>query len=280
VLVLDPQGRVRDANHAAEALAGMPPALGTELAAWPRLGAPLAQWLQATPESPPPLLALGDPPRVFEVGVREIAPQGSLLGRLVQLRDVTEHHRLQLHLERRLHERDSQLRQVAALQQDLREQALRDPLTGLLNRRALAERFQQGLATPFALAIVDVDHFKLINDETGHAAGDRVLKALAQRLKAGLRRGDEVFRVGGEEFVVLLPGAELAGAMRRLDALRQQVAAQPLDGAPAAVTVSAGVAASGAQGQDLDTLFAAADAALYRAKTGGRNRVEAAVAGG
>lgn len=274
VLVLDAQGRVRDANRAAERLAGQAIVAGGPLADWPRIGAPLAAALAQTP--PPPLLRLEGPPQVYEISLRDVAAGGHVLGRLLQLRDVTGHHLAQARLAQTLDQRDAQLRQVAALQHELREQALRDPLTGLHNRRALQARFAQGVTAPFVLALVDVDHFKRINDSAGHAVGDRVLQALAQRLQAGLRRDDEVYRVGGEEFLVLLPGAGLAAALQRLEALRQQVAGEALVDPVGRVTISIGVAAATAAGATLDPLYAAADAALYRAKAEGRDRVRAA----
>lgn len=273
VLVLDAHGRVRDANRAADRLAGQPPSAGAALADWPRFGAPLAAALAHTP---PPLLQIEAPRQVFEVSLRDVAAGGHVLGRLVQLRDVTGHHLAQARLAQTLDERDAQLRQVAALQHELREQALRDPLTGLHNRRALQARFAQGVDAPCVLALIDVDHFKRINDSAGHAVGDRVLQALAHRLKGGLRRDDEVYRVGGEEFLVLLPGAGLAAALQRLEVLRARLGAEVLDDAVDRVTISIGVAAATAPGTPLDPLYAAADAALYRAKAEGRDRVCAA----
>ncbi|MBI5258773.1 MAG: diguanylate cyclase [Burkholderiales bacterium] len=273
VLVLDGHGRVMDANAAARRLAGANPPRTTALGDWPCFGAPLAALLAERPEGE---LHLAQPELVFEVRARDIGPEAHPIGRLVQLRDVTERHQVQVRLVQTLVERNKQLDQVASLQAELREQALRDPLTGLQNRRALAQRFEGETARPLALALLDVDHFKRINDNAGHAAGDAVLCALAQRLLAGLRRGDEVYRFGGEEFALLLPGADAAGAQRRLDRLREEVAATPLTEAWGAITFSAGVAEAGRHGDTLDALVGAADAAMYRAKEDGRNRVRVA----
>lgn len=280
VLVLDRQDRVMDANDAARELAGGAPARAVPLAHWPLVGSPLAAALSRGDGDADGIapLALGDPPRLYELRQRTIGEPGHPLGRLVQLRDVTERQRAQDGLERTLAERDAQLRHVAALQAELREQALRDPLTGLHNRRALVDDFAACLdaAAPLALAVLDVDHFKRINDRAGHAAGDRVLRALAHHLQGGLPARGRAYRTGGEEFVLLLPGLAQDAARQAVDALRAALADTALDGAPWPVGFSAGVAAAGRHGDTLDALLAAADAALYAAKDGGRGRVVAA----
>ncbi len=278
VLVLDPQGRVMDANAAAAALAGNAPQGARPLAEWPRFGAALAALLDS-PAAGRGALTLADPEAVFEVRLRDIGDGDRRVGRLVQLRDITERQRAQMRLMQTLAERNAQLSQVALLQAELREQALRDPLTGLHNRRALDERFSREAAAhaatgrPLALVLLDIDHFKRINDSAGHAAGDAVLRELAALMQQGLRSGDSVFRVGGEEFALLLPGASVEQAAQRLALLRQALAATALRSAPAAVTFSAGVAECGRHGDTLDALLRAADRALYEAKDGGRDRV-------
>lgn len=167
-----------------------------------------------------------------------------------------------------------------AAQADLRRMARTDPLTGTLNRLALDEQarrlFAQGGHAPgMAALMLDADHFKAINDRHGHAGGDRVLAALAQGIGARLRPGDIFGRVGGEEFVVLLPHTDLATALALAEDLRTHVAALPLylDGQAQAVTVSIGVAVSDPADADADALVRRADRALYEAKRAGRNRV-------
>jgi len=169
-------------------------------------------------------------------------------------------------------------------QAQLRHLARTDPLTGTLNRLALDEAatamFRQATARPPAVLMIDADHFKAINDRFGHDGGDRVLAALAQAITRALRHDDVLGRVGGEEFLVLLPDSGLDDAMALAERLRADVEAVRvmLDGAPLAVTVSIGVAAR----TDSDTTPAAlvrrADRALYAAKHAGRNRVAAAPA--
>lgn len=159
-----------------------------------------------------------------------------------------------------------------------RREAVLDPLTGLLNRTALAQRVgeleqqsRQGTREAWVGCLVaDVDNFKLINDEHGHGIGDAVLQGVAYRMRNALRAFDLIYRIGGEEFVVLLPGADLEKAAEIAERLRETVAAQPEGGVE--VTVSVGAAASCGE-FDFQRLYGEADAALYEAKRAGRNRV-------
>ena len=160
-----------------------------------------------------------------------------------------------------------------------------DELTGLPNRRALlalaaqADRSAAGAGLPLALLVVDIDHFKRVNDVHGHAAGDGVLRHVAQSLSAALREGDRLGRLGGEEFVAVLPGAGLAEATAVAERMRAAVAAAPAPVGPLTVacTVSVGVATAPAGGA-LEVLLGRADAALYQAKADGRDRVAVAAA--
>ena len=164
--------------------------------------------------------------------------------------------------------------------------ANRDPLTQLPNRRMLLDHAERELeraqrnGSPLSVLMLDIDHFKHINDSFGHAVGDLVLQRIAELMRTVLRKQDLPARFGGEEFVVLLPDTSPEGAAQLAEKLRQRIAAEPfspLEGCSHPVTVSIGCAAHilGAQfHQALDQ----ADTALYRAKTGGRNRVEMAFA--
>jgi diguanylate cyclase (GGDEF)-like protein len=159
-----------------------------------------------------------------------------------------------------------------------RAEAVIDPLTGLLNRKALAQRAeeleQQSQITrqPVGVILADIDHFKRINDSHGHAAGDGVLTDVAYNLRKALRAFDLFYRCGGEEFLVLLPGADLASTTELAEALRRAVADLPQGGHE--VTMSFGAAASEPDAPfEYATVFAAADARLYEAKHSGRNRV-------
>lgn len=180
---------------------------------------------------------------------------------------------------------ETRTRELSAAYAQMEALALRDGLTGLLNRRAMQDRAEAVLAaarrhrTPFALALVDVDHFKAVNDTHGHHQGDRILAHAARCLASGVRASDDVGRWGGEEFLALLPDADATEATMAAERLRARVEASPFPGAagPITVTVSVGVAAAapaGVEAVQIDDLIRAADAALYRAKAQGRNRVE------
>jgi diguanylate cyclase (GGDEF)-like protein len=159
-------------------------------------------------------------------------------------------------------------------------QAEQDPLTGLGNRRHLERRAADlfpalSLAlAPLALAQIDVDLFKRVNDTHGHAAGDKVLVALGKLLRDSFRSADVIVRSGGEEFALVLPDTPLPNAMEVCERLRAQVEASPVDigtGVPLPITISIGIAAAPAY--DLDALMRRADGALYAAKQAGRNRL-------
>ena len=163
-----------------------------------------------------------------------------------------------------------------------------DPLTGVANRRSLIAALDRDVARaqrmrePMALMMVDIDHFKDVNDRYGHPAGDRVLCSVVNVLRQRVRAQDLVGRYGGEEFMVLLPDTGLAGAQQLARALCKAVEESrcPADGVPGpgiAVTVSIGVFGGRLEsGDSWDMLIAAADRALYQAKNNGRNRVEVA----
>jgi diguanylate cyclase (GGDEF)-like protein len=168
---------------------------------------------------------------------------------------------------------------TALLSSDLehRSEAVVDPLTGMLNRNALvtrvAELAQQSAVTkePVALIVGDLDRFKLINDGHGHAAGDAALKDVAYRIRKRLRAYDLTYRLGGEEFLVVLPGADPHHAAGVAEDLRASIERMPVAGLH--VTMSFGVAGSSPGEFDYESVFAEADMALYEAKHAGRNRV-------
>jgi diguanylate cyclase (GGDEF)-like protein len=171
------------------------------------------------------------------------------------------------------------LMSTALLRSDLehRSEAVVDPLTGMLNRNALvtrvAELAQQSAITkePVALIVGDLDRFKLINDGHGHAAGDAALKDVAYRIRKRLRAYDLAYRLGGEEFLVVLPGATPEHAAMVAEDLRAAIEGQPVAGLH--VTMSLGVAGSVPGAFDYESVFTEADLALYEAKHAGRNCV-------
>jgi diguanylate cyclase (GGDEF)-like protein len=165
--------------------------------------------------------------------------------------------------------------------QQLVKLASQDGLTGLANRRRTAELATAALAhatatqSPLTIAIIDMDHFKIINDRCGHATGDFVLKEFARAGRESLRATDVLGRWGGEEFLLVMPGADLDVAMANLERLRTLVFGihLPASGAGLRVSLSAGLATSLRHGKSLDEMIARADSALYAAKNDGRNRV-------
>jgi diguanylate cyclase (GGDEF)-like protein len=170
-------------------------------------------------------------------------------------------------------------------QEALRHQATHDNLTGLWNRGLILESLQRALAqahrsgAPVSVVMADLDHFKRTNDTHGHAAGDAILRQAAQRIRSGIRQGDMVGRYGGEEFLLVLPGADTETARVVAERVRAAIDDVPMildDGRPLPSTVSMGLASAIDMGYEAIELLLAADAALYRAKANGRNRVEIA----
>lgn len=259
VLVLDCHLTIIEANAAATALIGGSVRLaGRKLVEIEALS-PLARALERG-EGPPSDLLLGANQRHFEVSLTELQRGRRQIGRMLTLRDITR----RAHLELRL-----------------REQATRDPLTGLHNRRLLEEigarllldSDQTGL--PVAFIMLDLDHFKRLNDEHGHRAGDMVLRAIGSFLNERVRQTDFVFRTGGEEFLILLPGASAQRALQRIEGWRREFTARQIEiGEEGRVQISfsAGVAVYPAQGASLDDILSEADRALYQAKRQGRNQ--------
>jgi diguanylate cyclase (GGDEF)-like protein len=168
------------------------------------------------------------------------------------------------------------------LREQLRQQSIRDPLTGLLNRRYLEETMERELARsarngqPLAVVAIDVDHFKRFNDTHGHEAGDHVLVELARLLRDSVRNTDIACRYGDEEFVLLMPDSPRSVAIERVEALRTQVSALRLQFGASQhepLTISIGLATAPQDGNRADVLLRNADTALYAAKAGGRNRL-------
>ena len=196
-------------------------------------------------------------------------------------------------MERRVAERTEELAVTNELlgvaNERLEELSITDPLTGVANRRRLEEVLDaewqraQATASPISVAMIDIDHFKLYNDQLGHAAGDRCLHLVAERVRQHVRDTDLVARYGGEEFVVVMPGMNLEAAVAAAERLRNAVMALPEPHelvAQRVITVSIGVAtAIPSEHGTWSQLVESADVELYRAKGSGRNRVHAALSG-
>jgi diguanylate cyclase (GGDEF)-like protein len=220
-------------------------------------------------------------PRQIDAG--QVAALGSLARIVVQLLELR---RSQLDSQRELaaHELVTQdllknRSELEARNSELAVQAGQDALTGLLNRAGMqraAASAQAGWASSgtFCVAVLDIDHFKRINDSFGHATGDSVIQTVAEAIRRNVRGGDIAVRYGGEEFLVMMPATPATGALTVIERIRHEVAEHR--DLPAPVTISAGLATGLAGRDEPDTVFLAADQALYLAKRRGRNRVEVA----
>jgi diguanylate cyclase (GGDEF)-like protein len=223
-----------------------------------------------------------------------LAAEGEALGVLhLQLRQVDQGQRATT-----LRERERLIRSVAEqlelalanfrLRETLREQSARDQLTGLFNRRYMEESLVRELrrasreSYPLGLLMMDLDHFKDLNDGYGHTAGDLMLRAVGDFLGSSVRGDDIACRYGGEEFVVILPRASVDNTRQRAEMLREGMKNLQLDpsGPPLpSVTMSIGVACAPLHGETREELIHAADVALYRAKAQGRDQVVVATDG-
>jgi diguanylate cyclase (GGDEF)-like protein/PAS domain S-box-containing protein len=196
-------------------------------------------------------------------------------------RDSNERKRAEQALLEANRQLEVQLRRIHELHEQMREQAIRDDLTGMHNRRYFVEVAERELerarrhGAALSLVMIDIDHFKNVNDLYGHPTGDLALKAVGSMLGATTRLGDLAFRLGGEEFAVLLVGMGHEGAMERAETWRSTLAEMtvPADGITLRLTASFGVATFAQQSGTLVELMKLADTRLYRAKSLGRDRV-------
>ena len=196
-------------------------------------------------------------------------------------RDTTERKRAEQALLEANHQLEAQLRHIRDLHEQLREQAIRDDLTGVHNRRHFIDVAERELerarrhGTSLSLVMLDIDHFKNVNDLYGHSTGDVALKVVGSMLTATTRVGDLAFRLGGEEFAVLLVGMGHDGALERAENWRATLAetTTPADGITLRLTASFGVATFPQQAGSLVELMKIADARMYRAKSLGRDQV-------
>jgi len=245
-------------------------AMAAPVALFGAIGATLSVWATTADAS-------------VKVGTAFLVALPAVLGYAAALRQQKTE-RLEFLLRRQLLDANRELKDEVvrrvALQGELERQAFTDLLTGLPNRRALAERFAtesaraQRRSEPLSLAMFDLDHFKRVNDTHGHAGGDAVLRGVGEVCARSFRGADMAARVGGEEFAVLLPDVDLQRAGTVLQRFNDLLAATPamVGDQAVAVTATAGVAQH-QPGEDLNALMARADAAMYAGKQAGRNRV-------
>ena len=196
-------------------------------------------------------------------------------------KEITERKRMEEELRHVNEQLSAQLAEIESLHETLREQAIRDPLTGLYNLRFLAESMKREIAqairnnAPLSVVFMDIDHFKDFNDTYGHKAGDEVLQALGKILSSHTRAGDIACRYGGEEFMVIMPSAHATEAFKRAEQWRKEFSSMQIfnKGQVLSATLSAGVATFPDHGSTDDDIWRAADNALYEAKSAGRNCV-------
>ena len=284
ILVLDRQNRVVDFNPAMQAFLSRSPAC--------LLGKPAEEVLDAWMDKAGAVLdgqkthaelrISRSPLRYVDMRITPLYDhQRHLNGRLMVFHDVTARKTVEKELRYANERLQSQLIEIGTLQSKLRSQAIHDPLTDLFNRRYLDETLDRELARasrenyPLCVIMLDIDHFKLMNDTHGHEAGDLVLKALAKTLFSRNRRGDFACRYGGEEFVVVMPNINVDTAYRRAEELRKALnsLSVPYENYRLTITISMGIACYPANGEDRESLLRAADRAMYAAKKAGRDHI-------
>jgi diguanylate cyclase (GGDEF)-like protein/PAS domain S-box-containing protein len=284
ILVLDAENRIVDLN----------PALGSFVEG--NISDYLGQnafevfqpWLEKTDlflegmETRTELKVPKDPSRYLDLRVTPVYDKQQLLnGRLIVFHDITERKQVEKRL-RYVNDRlQTQLIEIGLLQSKLREQAICDPLTNLFNRRYLEETLERELARAgresysVCVIMIDLDHFKQVNDTYGHEAGDEVLKALALTLAEQCRRGDFACRYGGEEFVVVMPNISTDTAYGRAENIRQSLnsLSVPYRQNHLTTTISMGIACYPTNGETRESVLRAADQAMYGAKKAGRDHI-------
>ena len=202
---------------------------------------------------------------------------------VINYRDITDRKKAEVALKSANKMLNGRVAEVERLQSELREQALRDPLTGLYNRRYLSATMERELSRakrekkPISVIVMDIDHFKKINDNFGHQVGDQFLIEISNRIASHARSSDITCRYGGEEFLLVMPGATMKTAMKRAEAIRRECAdVQITNGKKQLkVTLSLGVATFPKHGTGAEEIVIKADKAMYKAKRAGRNCVTA-----
>jgi diguanylate cyclase (GGDEF)-like protein/PAS domain S-box-containing protein len=284
VLVVDAKGRIVDINPAMKNFLDEEPAtlIGRKVSEVLNLGSHNLDALLNGFETHTEIELRSQPTRYLDLRITPLYNDlQALNGRLIVFRDVTDRKQVETNLRRAMDRLQTQLIEIGMLQSQLREQAIRDALTNVFNRRYLEETLERELARaeregyPLCLIMMDLDHFKVVNDTYGHEAGDVVLKALAETVTRQSRHGDFVCRYGGEEFVLVMPNIVIETARQRAGELHQLINSLNIVYGVfnLTTTISMGVAAYPEHGKTKEEVLRAADRALYVAKNTGRNRV-------
>jgi len=285
VIVLDHKDRIVEANLRAQELSlkyGYNDLIGLSIKKFHEVFSKNEVFLSKIEEGTTEVSIFGPPSRFFEMVVTSLIKKADLQGgHLITFRDITIRKESGLKLRLANQQLKMQIEEIKALQIKLREKSVRDHLTGLYNRRYLHEVLRHLLPrakrenTPISFVLIDLDHFKSVNDSYGHAIGDDILVSLSSLLMKNARDEDIVCRFGGEEFLILLPGALQEDTYQRVETWRESFEESfPI---PAnrmiKVTFSAGIATFPEDAKGMDQLFAIADRRLYLAKKAGKNRV-------
>lgn len=284
VLVLDMRKRIMDLNPAAQRLIGLKPScvgqpIDQVLPEWQSL----LYFCQHPKNRQAEFVIEGATQRYIELRMTLLSDRHRrFTGCLLVLRDITQKHQAEIEMRRANEQLQQQLQAIERLQVQLREQAIRDGLTGLFNRRYFEDRLSQELRRalkegyPVAIILIDVDHFKTVNDTFGHQGGDQVLQALSRLLQESSRTIDIPCRYGGEEFVLVLPKMDLSCALTLAEKIRLSFQSTPVmfNTQPIQTTLSGGVGVFPDHGKTKDGLLHEVDQALYMAKALGRNQIQ------
>jgi diguanylate cyclase (GGDEF)-like protein/PAS domain S-box-containing protein len=284
VLVVDAKGRIVDINPSMKSFLDEDPAalIGRNISEVLNLWWHDVDQLLDGFETRTEIRFRRDPSRYLDLRITPLYNDRQMLnGRLIVFRDVTDRKEVEKDLRRAMDRLQTQLLEIGMLQSQLREQAVRDALTNVFNRRYLEETLERELARaereryPLCVIMMDLDYFKEINDTYGHEAGDVVLKTLAETVKRQSRHGDFVCRYGGEEFVLVMPNIGVEKARQRAEELHQTINSLdiPYGVFNLTTTISMGVAIYPEHGKSKEELIRSADRAMYIAKNTGRNRV-------
>ncbi len=284
LLVLDNQNRVVDFNRVARQLFAD--------AGGVTIGQPVSQLFYRRPDILERFLNIDEidteiyldipEPTYLDLRIKTIRDRkGAKLGRLVTWRDVTAYREVQQALQKANGQLRTRVEEIEALRQQVQEQAIRDPLTGVYNRRFLNEALEREFdrarrkKTQLAVVIMDLDSFKSINDHYGHRAGDLALQKVAAAISENIRLGDILCRYGGEEFVILMPQVDHITACQRAEEIRGAIETLTVSVPKGTfrITASVGVAIYPNGISTADDLLHAADDALYLAKQSGKNNV-------